>query len=98
LAAKKRTEITIETDRIVVIRERRLQARSWCYSCARSVLMVTVDEAATLARVSSRTIYNWVETDKLHFTETSDLRLLICLDSIPPGASDSRAVQKRTRL
>jgi len=48
--------------------------------------MVTIDEAAKLARVSSRTVYRWVEDDSLHFTETSDGRLLICCESIPPAA------------
>jgi predicted site-specific integrase-resolvase len=33
--------------------------------------------------VSSRTVYRWVEDGKLHFTETSDARLLICRESIP---------------
>jgi excisionase family DNA binding protein len=46
--------------------------------------MVTADEAARLARVSSRTVYAWVEAGRLHFMEMSDGRLIICLDSIPP--------------
>jgi excisionase family DNA binding protein len=80
---KKRTEITIETDRIVVISRRNLQAQSWCGACNKRVSMVTIDEAARLARVSARTVYRWVEDEKLHFTETSDGRLLICSESIP---------------
>lgn len=80
---KKRTEITIETNRIVVISRRGLSARAWCSACGARVSMVTADEAARLARVSSRTVYAWVEAGRLHFMEISDGRLLICLDSIP---------------
>jgi len=47
--------------------------------------MVTVDEAAQLACVSVRTLYRWVENEKLHFTEIADGELLICLNSIPPN-------------
>ncbi|HEX5733301.1 MAG TPA: helix-turn-helix domain-containing protein [Blastocatellia bacterium] len=82
---KKRTEITIETDRIVVISRRRLSARAWCKSCGRQVSMVTADEAARLAPVTSRTIYAWVEAGRLHSMKMSDGRLLICLESIPPS-------------
>ena len=79
---KRRTEITIETERVVVVR-RRLTVGAWCRSCDRQVAMVTVDEAARMAGVSSRTIYRWVEADQLHFNETAEGQLLICTDSLP---------------
>jgi hypothetical protein len=81
---KRRTEITIETERVLVISKRKFAARAWCKPCGKQVEMVTVDETARLARVSSRTVYRWVETDKLHFTETSDGGLLVCYESIFP--------------
>jgi hypothetical protein len=90
---KKRTEITIETDRIVVISGRSHSARAWCKSCGRQVTMVTVDDAARLARVSSRTIFRWVEDEKLHFTERPDGCLLVCYESIPL----SKEIIMRTR-
>jgi excisionase family DNA binding protein len=48
--------------------------------------MITVDDAATLAGVSSRTIYRWAESEKLHFTETREGRLLICCESVPSSS------------
>lgn len=80
---KRRTEITIETERVIVIRKRRPQIQDWCNRCGEIVPMVTVDEAAGIAGVNSRTIYRWVEADRIHFTETSDGRLLVCPDSLP---------------
>jgi excisionase family DNA binding protein len=81
LPSKKRTEITIETDRTVVISRRSVQLRAWCEACERKVLMITVDEAASLARVTSRTVYRWVEGGKLHFVETPEGRLQVCSES-----------------
>ena len=83
---KKRTEITIETDRTIVISRRSFAARAWCGACDKQVSLVTIDEAARLASVSTRTLFRWVEAENVHFTETSDGRLFICCQSIPqPG-------------
>jgi excisionase family DNA binding protein len=79
---KRRTEITIETERVVVIRQRRGVGQGWCDDCAQPVTMVTAEEAAAVAGVTRRTIYRWVEAEKVHFTETSDGSPLICLNSI----------------
>ena len=78
---KRRTEITVETHQTFVI-SRRQKVRAWCATCAESVLMVTADEAATVTGVSARTIYRWVEAEKLHFAETAEGALLICCNSL----------------
>jgi predicted site-specific integrase-resolvase len=39
-------------------------------------------EAATLARVDTRTIYRWIETAQIHFTETAEGQMLVCLGSL----------------
>jgi excisionase family DNA binding protein len=44
--------------------------------------MVTPDEAAAVVGVSTRTIYRWIEAEKLHFTETAGGLLTICLNSL----------------
>lgn len=43
--------------------------------------MVTPEEAAVLACVSPRTIYRGVEAGRIHFMETPEGLLLICLNS-----------------
>ena len=75
--ATKRTEITIETDRIVVIRGRKVSGSLWCAACAKRSRMVLSEEAATIGRVSSRTVYRWVEAGRVHFFETAEGSLLI---------------------
>jgi hypothetical protein len=78
----KRTEITIETDRIVVLSRRTVSVVSWCNECSQRTKMVTVDEAATIAGVTSRTMYRWADAEKLHFTETAEGVLMICFSSL----------------
>jgi len=79
---KKRTEITVETDQVLIIRQRRSGVRAWCDGCAEQVKMARAEEAAALAGVTARTIYRWVEAEKVHFTETPDGSLFICLNSL----------------
>ena len=88
---KTRTEITIETERVLIITQRKGSVLAKCPICAGQVPMVKVDVAATLSRVSVRTIYRWVEAEKIHYVETPEGSLLICLSSLasntPKGQS-----------
>jgi hypothetical protein len=79
---KIRTEITIETERVLIIKQRKGRCLAWCPICAGQVPMVMVDEAATLSRVSARTIYRLVESERVHFAETPQGGLLVCLSSL----------------
>jgi excisionase family DNA binding protein len=78
---KRKTEITLEINQTFVIK-RRQKVQAWCPTCAESVSLVTADEAATVIGVSTRTIYRWVEAEKLHFSETAEGSLLICCNSL----------------
>jgi hypothetical protein len=44
--------------------------------------MVKPEEAARLSRVNLRTIFRWIEDGCVHFTETFNHGILICLASI----------------
>jgi hypothetical protein len=88
VSTKKRIIITVETERVLTLNwlgGPREPVPAWCAACGALAELVTPDAAAALARVSPRTIYRWVEADRLHFTETAEKRLLICLNSIPPA-------------
>ena len=78
---KRRTEITIESRKITLIRAVSAR-RAWCSSCEKRVEMVMVDQAAILLRLSSRRIHRMVDEGKLHFTETPVGLLLICNESL----------------
>jgi hypothetical protein len=82
LKKKRRTEITIETNELFMIGKRPVVYLLWCAECGRPSGMVTVDEAATIAGVPSRAIYRRVEVGEVHFVETPEGGLQICLNSL----------------
>ena len=78
---KTRTEITFEVDRLVIVgRQRRVL--HWCDSCHRHLDMMTTDQAALMAGVTSRTIFRWADSGQLHSTESPEGLLLICPNSL----------------
>ena len=80
---KRRTRIVVETQEVMVIRRKGLEARQWCPACAREVRMITPEQAALILSSTTRTIYSWVEAAIIHFREQPEGSLLICLDSLP---------------
>lgn len=73
-AAKKR--------RVVIINRPFVASQKSCGRCTEPSGMITPDEAAALCEVSTRTIYQWLESGELHFTETASEGLFICLSSL----------------
>jgi hypothetical protein len=79
---KKKTEIIIETDRLLIVSTLGRRKVNWCAPCGAHVEALTTDEAAILARVSARTVFGWVESGRVHYTETPEGLLLICPNSL----------------
>ena len=79
---RSRTEVTIETDERLFIRRRGRWANASCSECVGPATLVALEEAVALAGVSSRAIHRWVETGEIHFAETADGFLLVCLDAL----------------
>jgi hypothetical protein len=84
---KRRTEITIESSRLILIRQLGRPAGVCCLLCDGQFEMVTLDHAATLFRLSTRIIHRMVEDGKVHFRETSRGSLLICPRSLSMNTS-----------
>lgn len=78
---KTRTEITFEMERLIIVGCHN-GTLHWCDSCRQRVDMMTIDQAAILARVNSRTIFRWADSGQLHSTETAEGILLICPNSL----------------
>jgi hypothetical protein len=89
----RRMRITIQTERLLVINRSR-SLYSLCAACGDEVRMVTIDQAAVLARVTSREIYREVEAGMIHFIETTEGSLLICVNSL----NDSSLQTERTKI
>jgi hypothetical protein len=79
---QKRTEITIETERSLVVSQRRARTVVWCKQCASTVPMLTVDVAAGIACTTPLVIFGLVETGRLHAAVTTEGRLFICSHSL----------------
>jgi hypothetical protein len=76
--ARKTTEITVQTDRILVIRRRR-PFRAWCYECGCETDMLTIDEVGSMTSAglppSLDAQPGW------HLSQAEDGTGLVCLDS-----------------
>jgi hypothetical protein len=77
----RRTEITIETSRRLLVRRSGDRRKAWCPRCVAEVQMVTPQTAAVLMNVSSRSIYQWIEAGRVHFQEGPG-GLLVCTESL----------------
>jgi hypothetical protein len=79
----KRTEITVEIERLVVVSKgSRKPRRAFCELCEKETEMLTTDGAARFAKCSSWAIFGWVGLGWLHFTETDEGILLVCRNSL----------------
>jgi hypothetical protein len=78
---RKRVEFSIESHERIFFKRSAIDSSLRCPFCG--VLMITPEQAATVARVSLRTIFTWVEGSRVHFTEQSDQSVMICTASLP---------------
>ena len=78
----RRTEVTIETDEITIIRSSQEIAAPTCRECAQAVGMITPEQAALITCINIRAIYRGLEAGWVHYAETPGGSLLVCTDSI----------------
>ena len=83
----RRTRITIETQRVVLLSGRPQGEMASCSLCGSPTRWVTPDAAAAILGVSSLNIYRRVEDQTLHSFETSAGLLLICFTSLCENAT-----------
>ena len=76
----KRTEIILETQRLLV-RSKRPSMDAWCAACGERVSMLTPNEAAQLVSTTTRDIYRRIEAGKVHSIEAPDGEVFICAPS-----------------
>lgn len=79
---QKRTEIIIETERLLVVRRRPERLSLWCPRCRRPVLMMTPVEAARSENTVVAVISELVEAGVVHFAVTPTGQLFICSNSL----------------
>jgi hypothetical protein len=80
---KQRIEIAIETRHLLIIYEPRDSVWGMCPQCGVDVRLVSSNQAGALVGESTRTIYRWIEEGLIHFKETPEGHLFVCLASLP---------------
>ena len=93
---RKRTTITIETERLLVTSQSGLET-AWCAECVEHVRMVSIDDAASLASLNALDIYRAADAAMLHFLETGG-SLLICPTSLNDFARKLNRKTEREEL
>ncbi len=79
---RRKTEITILSDRIITAEKVSSSITVECPDCTRRVQMLTAEDAGKILGVNTRTIYRLIENGQLHFQETPEGVVLVCTDSL----------------
>ena len=80
----RRTEKTVETHEVYVIRPGSGALPELCSQCATgNALLIAPEQAALVAGVPVRTVYQWVETAMVHYKETQHGSIVVCIRSLP---------------
>lgn len=78
----KTIELTVERSEFLVDAQARKSTLIRCMHCGGPARFVTLAEAATVSGESLREIFRQIEAAEIHFFETPDGALLVCLDSL----------------
>lgn len=74
--------MTVQTREIVVVHRHLPRTLRFCPECRKTLWMVSSDEARQLAGISTRTLYRWLESGRLHYVETPTGDVRVCLESL----------------
>ncbi|SRR5258708_22277678 len=76
---KRQTEISFETEEVLLFKSRRIIA-GFCVQCNAPAQMLPVEAAAMLCGVTEREIFRLIETAAIHFVEAE--RVFVCRNSL----------------
>lgn len=101
VTARDRTEITIETDRVLIIRGRRSKG-AWCEKCGREVDTVGLQDMRTLTGTSHPMLAGSAELGGWHLCGGQDAagqaaEPRVCLDSLLKSLQNSNREKLRAK-
>ena len=79
---RRKTEIKTETHEVMVVRRAGREAVAWCDGCGKQARFLALGEAMALSGASSRALHRRLEDGEIHFSETAEGFVLICLNSL----------------
>lgn len=77
---KQKTEITFEVEETIILRQSGNRLKAFCPQCQALVEMLTPQFAAAVSKTTIREIFRLIESGRLHFMETDEIR--VCLNSL----------------
>ena len=83
----RKTQITIETHSITIIRTKSERFQAFCEHCEKTVSAFTPEQTAMFLRLDMTEICRRIEAGELHLTETGRAVALVC------GNSESKHIQ-----
>lgn len=79
----KKILITTETVEVTTIqRSRRVDVRKYCFECSRQVEMLSIDAAVIVTGIRSLELFRLLESERVHFVESTQGQVLICEPSL----------------
>ena len=77
---KQKAEIIFEVEETIILRQSRNRLEAFCPQCQALVEMLTPQLAAAVSKTPIRGIFRLIESGRLHFMETDEIR--VCLNSL----------------
>jgi hypothetical protein len=78
---RRRISITIETERVLIVRRRRGSIRAWCDVCIAPAAFAPLREVCALTTYDAATVERLLADGKLHSITAPNAPPLICLRS-----------------
>lgn len=84
---RRRISITVETERVLIVRRRRGPIRAWCDVCIAQAAFAPLGEVCALMTYDADTVRRLLAAGKLHSIKAPNAPPLICLRSAlgPPA-------------
>lgn len=81
---KQKTEITLEVEETIILRQSGNKFKAFCPQCQALVEMITPQITAALTGLGEREIFRLIEAAEIHFVEAE--RIFVCRDSLANGS------------
>ena len=83
MTKNRKTEKAVEIHEFYVVRTTSGSLPALCAECsAGDAFMVAPEQAAVVTHVPLRMIYRWIETAEVHYRETANGSVIVCLRSL----------------
>lgn len=79
---QRKTEIFIQTRERIFVRGGSQTEQLFCKFCDAETVLIAPERAAVALNLTTREIYRRIESGKVHFIETSNGLVFICLSSL----------------